>query len=114
MSDNGESEKRRLTLDDPVPADQIKSFEELATSRAQVADNLLRLEQDKIFLLATARRIDDQHKRLFQALLTERGIAPGTPCEVDGKTGKLKFQEDPPAAPPEDPAAPPAEVSSEA
>jgi hypothetical protein len=89
MSNGNDGEKRRLTPNDPIPPEQIKQFTELAEARATIANNLLQLEQDKIYLLASAKQIDEQHRRLFQAVLTERGMAPDTQVEVDGETGKL-------------------------
>lgn len=99
---NNEGDKRRLTSDDPVPPEQIKRFEEIAAARAAVADQMLRMEQDKIYLLASAKQLDDQHKRLFQALLTERGLPPDTAADLDAKTGKLtvKSPEKPAEQPP--------------
>jgi len=100
-------EPRRLTLNDPVPPDQIKLFAEIAEGRATIAEQLLKLEQDKIWLLASAKQLDDQHRRLFQGLLTERGVAPGTRCGLDAKSGKLELEEEPLA--PETPQSPPAD-----
>lgn len=92
-------EKPRLTLNDPVPDETIKKFEELAEARAAVAEQMLQLEQEKILLLATARQVDQQHRRLFQEVLTERGMAPGTKVDIDVKTGKLTLDEGAPAEP---------------
>jgi len=85
------SEKRPLTPEDPIDAETLQQFRSLQEARDQIAGNLLSMEQEKIQLLAAAKKVDDQRNRLFQNCLVERGIAPDTDVEVDARTGKIKF-----------------------
>ena len=95
MAEDKTTEKPRLTLDDPVPAETLKQFEQLETANVQLSLRLMMLEKEKVLLLASSKRIDEQHQRLFESVLVERGIAPGTPADIDVKTGKLSIKEPP-------------------
>jgi hypothetical protein len=55
-----------------------------------VAERFLTLEQEKVKLLAAARRIDEEVQRVFEGLLLERGLSPDATVEIDGVTGSLK------------------------
>jgi hypothetical protein len=93
MSDEGE--KRRLSVNDPIDRETLQKFEQLADARAQVAERLLQLEQDRIMLLATAKEVASQHRRMFQEALTARGLSPDTEVEIDAKTGQITPKEKP-------------------
>ena len=84
------------------------ALEELANARSQMAERLLVLEQQKVPLLASAKRIDEQKTRVFDQVLTQRGLPPGTPCEIDFKTRRVKLigGPQPAVAPQEAPAEP--------
>lgn len=88
MSENPEGVKR-LTADDPVEAETLNQLRELQEARMQVAESLLDLEQERIQILAAAKRIDDQRNRVFQAILVDRGLSPNTRAEIDARSGKL-------------------------
>ncbi len=91
MSDQNE---RRLTINDPVPGDVIQQFRQIREAQSDIGLNLLALERQKIALLAGAKKLDEQHSRMFQALLVERGVEPTTPAELDATTGKLVLMKD--------------------
>lgn len=80
---------RRLTSEDPVERAVLDQLRELQDSRLQIAENLLEMEQAKIQLLASAKRLDDQRSRIFQAILVDRGLPPTLPAEIDARSGKL-------------------------
>jgi len=116
MSEEAGEKKVKLTPNDPVPKETLLELEQLAHARAQIADRFLALEQGKIPLLAAAKRVEEQKARAFDEVLTLRGIAPGTPVEIDTSTGALKLigqQEPSPQAPPQAPPEPPAEQPEE-
>jgi len=118
MSNGNDGQKRRLTPNDPISADQLRQFREITEARQAVANSLLRLEQDKIYLLASAKQLDVQHQRLFEAAMTERGLPPGTKAEIIAETGKIEVHQPPkdgPKQPAAEPAAetPPAETPAE-
>jgi hypothetical protein len=96
------NEKRPLTSADPIDAETLQQFRSLQEARDRIAGNLLSMEQEKIQLLAAAKKVDDQRNRLFQNCLVERGLSPDTDVEIDAKTGKIKFSTtgNPEAAPP--------------
>jgi len=89
---------KRLTPEDPVEREILEQLRELHESRQHIADNLLDLEQSKIQLLASAKRLDDQRSRIFQAILVDRGLPPSLPAEIDARTGKLVMDQDTPPA----------------
>lgn len=90
---NANGEKRRLTPEDPVEKGHLLQLAQLRDARMAIGQQLLDLEQRKIQLLAVAKRIDDQNQRLFDSLLVDRGLAPGTPIELNGETGKISVIE---------------------
>lgn len=91
---------KRLTADDPVERDVLEQLRELQESRSRIADNLLDLEQSKIQLLASAKRVDDQRGRIFQAILVSRGLSPALSVEIDARSGKLILDDPPPSPSP--------------
>jgi len=78
-----EEKLHRLTPSDPVPGAVLAQFEELSQARMRIAVNLLDLEQEKIRMLAAAKRVDEQKQRLFEHVLVERGLPPNTQVEID-------------------------------
>jgi len=93
MSDqsNGQS---RLTVNDPVGMDQLNRLRLLQESRMDIADRFLTLEQEKVKLLAAARRVDEEKQRVFEGILIERGLAPDATVEIDAGTGRLRLISD--------------------
>lgn len=99
MSDqktNGEA--KRLTLDDPVAPEVLQGFRQIGEAQQNIALELVMLEERKIQLLAANKKLREQHDRLFQTILIERGLEPQTPVELDGQTRKLILKQQP--APP--------------
>jgi len=88
-------EPKRLTLEDPVDPETLNELRSLQEARAGVADNLLSLRLEEIHLLAAARKIDDQHGRLFERCLIDRGVSAGARAEIDAKTGKVILEATP-------------------
>lgn len=105
-NDNGQQQpQRRLTTDDPVSMEQLNRLRLLQESRLDVSDRFMTLEQEKVKLLAAARRIDEEKQRVFQGILLERGLAPDATVEIDASSGRLKLiSDDQPASPPAPPA----------
>lgn len=110
---SNEPEGRRLTLNDPISKGTLEQFRQIHDARVRLSLALLQLEQNKINLLGGAKRLDAQQDQLFQAALVERGLPPGTPVDVDAKTGLISLRHPPEAPPAEAPPAPPAEESTE-
>lgn len=106
-----ETDSRRLTLDDPISKGTLEQLRQIHDARTKIAVMMLQLEQNKINLLGSAKRLDEQQSRLFEAALVERGVAPGTPVDIDASTGKINLRQEgpvqeavpepPPEAPPE-------------
>lgn len=85
------TDPKRLTMNDPVSKETLLEFAQLQEARLQLADRFLQLEQDKIQLLASAKKVDDQQRRLFEAVLVERGYPPLTRVTIDARTGHLEI-----------------------
>lgn len=102
------SPQQRLTTEDPVSMEQLNKLRLLQESRMDIADRFLTLEQEKVRLLAAARRVDEEKQRVFEGILMERGLAPDATVEIDAGTGKLKVVSvtSAPASPPAPPAQP--------
>lgn len=103
MSNNQES--KRLTLEDPAAEEVVQKFQQIEEAQASIGMELLRLEKRRIFLLASSKRLEEEHGRLFGMLLIERGLAPNLAVELDVKTRRLTLKEEPkpPGQPPEEP-----------
>lgn len=82
-------EPRHLTPDDPLTRDEIGQLNIVEDAYGQVARRLMGMELEKIQLLAAGRRLTEQKGALFDRILTERGLDPKTPCEVDERTHRL-------------------------
>lgn len=91
MNTQAATEKKPLTAADPVDTKTLEELRTLQEARQRFADNLLTLEQEKIKLLAGAKKVDDQITRVFQGCLVERGLPPETEMEIDARTGKIKL-----------------------
>lgn len=101
QSSNGQ---RRLTPEDPVSMEQLNRLRLLQESRLDISDRFLTLEQEKVKLLAAARRVDEEKQRVFEGLLLERGLPPDATVEIDASTGNLKVLGSPePSSPPQQP-----------
>ena len=95
MSENPEKTEKQLTVNDPVSPEELQRIGALTGARYDVADRMLDLEQQKVTLLVTARQIDDEKNKLFNKILIDRGLPPGTPIELDSETGALKVHQRP-------------------
>lgn len=93
-----ETDKKRLTPEDPVSAAELEGLARLRDVRMSIGAQLIDLELQKVQLLGSVRRIDEQNQRIFDTLLVDRGLPPGTTIELDGKTGKIKVLHQEPEA----------------
>lgn len=81
------------TIKDPVKAETLAKFGELDNARYELGFRLLEIEQERVRLLAAAHQVDQQRQRLFEEVLLERGLEPGTPVSINDKTGEIKILE---------------------
>lgn len=101
MSDMMNGEARRLNLEDPVPQETLQAFRQIKDAQGELGLELMALEERKIQLLAANKKLREQHDRLFHAILMERGLAPQTPVEIDGKTGRIRVRSTTPEGTPD-------------
>lgn len=94
MSDET-GERKKLTVNDPVPPEVIQAFDHIEKARARIAIENMALDQRKIQLLAAAKKVDEQFQKLFDSILVERGLPLDTVVEIDDKTGVLTVQSPP-------------------
>ncbi len=92
--------ERSLNPLDPVDAETLRRFAELVNHRNRLGSNLLDLKAEEVRLVVAARRIDEERDKLFEKVLTDRGIHPGTEVEIDSETGVLKIVQQPAVAAP--------------
>lgn len=97
---SNESQQKRLTMDDPVGKEVLGKLAELEQAELNAAMQLMALEQEKVKLLAVARRVEDERHKVFEKILMERGLAPTAPATIDSTTGKLTLVK-PANAPPQ-------------
>jgi hypothetical protein len=83
------SDENKKTINDPVDPETVKQLADLTAARYDAADALLELEQRRVTILVSAKQIDDEKARVFNRILLERGLPPGTPIEIDGQTGQI-------------------------
>jgi hypothetical protein len=88
-------EPRKLTAIDPVDPETLATFNKLEEVKHDIAIKLLELEQDKVRLLATAHRVDEQVQRTFERVLVDRGLPPSTQVDIDSKSGQLTVRKAP-------------------
>jgi hypothetical protein len=96
-------EIKKLSPDAPVDGEVLQRLQQVQHARLQVADRLLDLEMEKVRLLASAQRIDNEKTRIFEGILMERGLPPNSIVEVDAETGIItdpRKRMAPPAPPP--------------
>lgn len=105
------TETKRLTIEDPVSPEDLARFSELQRARAQVADRVLELEEEKVRTLRAAANINNERQRLFEKVLIERGLPPTAPVEIEAATGKINLVE---GAAPRTPAAEQAQAEAPA
>lgn len=90
------SDEKKLTVDDPISREVLSKLEALSAHRARLAERNLDLDGEKVRLMVAVRQIDQEHQKLFEAELIERGLTPTTPVEVDATTGKITVLKDAP------------------
>lgn len=78
-----------LTPSDPVAPEILGKFSELDGARLELGFRLLEIEQERVRILAAAHQVDQQRHRLFEQVLVERGLQPGTPLSINDKTGEI-------------------------
>lgn len=93
MSDDTNGQEK-VNPDSPVPKEELDELQSLQESRLDLADRLLKLEMERIRILAAAKRVNDQHQLKFEALLAERGLDPSTPVEINASTGKITIDKE--------------------
>jgi lipase chaperone LimK len=86
---NVDEKKEETTKEQPVPQEVIDRLDELDRVRSRLGQQLLDLENERISILATSRKLDEERGKIFQALLVERGLSPDTPVRIDPKTRVL-------------------------
>lgn len=97
MNEQTNGTERRLTINDPVSQETVQQLRQIQAAQADLGLELLRLEQRRIQVLAVAKKLDEQHQRVFQGVLVERGLDPTTPVELDGTSGKITLKKSPDA-----------------
>jgi hypothetical protein len=85
------SELGKVTPNDPVDELTRKKLDELGNVRLDIADRLLDMEMERIRLLVSVQRLDEERIKIFDKILMDRGLPPGTPVEVEAQTGALKI-----------------------
>lgn len=82
--------EERLTINDPVSVEEMARIDQLDMARQGIANENLLLDQKKIQLLGAAKRVDAEYQRVFDQILVDRGLEPGTPVSI-GKDNRLKI-----------------------
>lgn len=92
-----DQDPKRLTVNDPVSREELDRITQLDAARAGIAEKNLLLDQEKVNLIAAARRLESEYKEAFNKILVERGLPTDTLININMKTGdiRLQQQEDP-------------------
>jgi hypothetical protein len=86
--------EKQLTVNDPVSDELFEQLVNLRDAKQQMALKLMDLEHEKIQILASSKRVDQQSKRLFEQILVERGLEPTAEAFIDANTRQLVPKED--------------------
>ena len=102
MSNEADPNARRLSIDDPIEPAILQKFADLENARMRLGTQLLDLEAEKVKIMIASRQVDVERQRTFEKVLTDRGVAPSTPVEIDAGTGKIRLltPQQPPGVPP--------------
>ncbi len=93
MKTQNPDEVRRLTADDPVSQEELGSLSELEEAETRVARQLLLIEQKRIYLLASAKKIEMQRNRVFEQILVDRGLPLDSIIDLDHRTGEIRVEQ---------------------
>ncbi len=91
MSQETSGRASKKTVRDPVDRATLDRLTDLHANRAQIAEQMLDIEQEKVRLMIVVRRLDDERNQIFARVLTERGLAPNTPIDLDPRTGQIEL-----------------------
>jgi len=91
---------KKLTLNDPVPPEVIQRLNELDEARIDLALQFLALEESRVQILSASHQVNVQKSRVFEKVITDRGLSPDVQAEIDPKTGLLSVLEGPPPGEP--------------
>ena len=69
----------------------MKRIGEITQRRWALGELNLDLDQEKVKILVESRKLDDERKTIFAKVLSERGLAPNIPVEVDPESGKIEL-----------------------
>lgn len=90
MSTEVDPNTKRLSVEDPIDPAILQRFGDLESARMRLGAQLLDVEAEKVKIMVAARQIDVERQRLFEKVLSDRGVAPSTPVEIDAGTGKIR------------------------
>jgi len=76
-----------------VSQETLGRLRNLEMARVKIADQFLSLEQDKIQLLAAAKRLEDERSQVFVGIMSEYKLTEGSLFEIDRNTGKLTISQ---------------------
>lgn len=80
----------KLTLDDPVDPSVLEKLDQLDLTWSALAHKNAILDRDKIQIMASMKRVEEERVRVFEALLIERGLSPNTLVNIDPATRLIK------------------------
>ncbi len=93
MSNESEQKtEKSLTINDPVSKEVLRMLSELESARVSMALDLLSIEQERVRVLAAAHKLEEQSHRIYEKILTERGLPLNSHIEIEPQTGEITLQ----------------------
>lgn len=81
----------KKTVQTPVEPEVLQMFGQLSAHKAQLCEQYVDLENEKIRLQIAIRGLDQEKQRLFEKVLLDRGLSATTPVEIDPDTGLIEL-----------------------
>jgi hypothetical protein len=81
------------TINDPVDPQVLQILDALSNTKQELAVRLAEMEMEKLDLLGALRKVQREFEAQIQRILSERGLDPQEPIQINPKDGTITRQE---------------------
>ena len=82
-------ENKKLSVNDPITPEMLNTLRTIEEGEGQIAHRFLELEHERVGLLVTSKNLRMERGKIFNLILSERGLPPNTIIEINDATGKI-------------------------
>jgi hypothetical protein len=72
-----------------VDQETLGSLNQVMDAWHECAARLMDLEQEKIKVMFAARQLEAEKLKILEKICVDNGLSPGTPVEIDSRTGEI-------------------------